>query len=185
MELCARIRNGDGAAAIELLHRDHPVADLLFRAAMSNEVEVELLAYIWKSLIRDIKLGAVTDSLRPTMLERVITVLDDRSELDMSETRSPPKQGPFLPDDDRWAGWWADDPTPWPESSRPTPDQILHVLRRLPLAQRVLLVIRDVAGLRAEVALQILGYTSEEQRIVLGSARDSYVAYVDQEMCEA
>ena len=181
-DMCARIRRGDASAVSELLERDHSVADLLFRVSSAQGAGDGALSGAWATLIEDVRSGLVTGSLRAALLERVIFALDDRGEFDTARTPPLPGRGAFLAADDRWAGWWADEPVPWPEGAEPTPAQVLTVLRRIPLSLRVLLVVRDVAHLPAAQAERIVNRPADRQAPALDAAREAYVAYVDEEV---
>jgi hypothetical protein len=183
--MCARIRSGDASAVSELLERDHSVADLLFRVASAYGTGDDALRSAWQTLIKDVRSGLLTGWLRAALLERVVLALDDRGELDPVPAPALPGRGPFLAEDDRWAGWWAEDPVPWPEGTEPTAAQVRNALRRVPLSLRVLLVVRDVARLPPAQAERIVNRSADRQAPALETARAAYVAYVDEEVARA
>lgn len=175
----ARIRRGDRTAVAELVAREHPVADLLCRAASGERAGDDVLTRAWTMLIGDIRSGEPAGSLRAALLGHVVRVLDDQDAFDPAETPPAPGWGPFLPEGDRWAGWWAEDPDPWPDGTVLSPEQILRALRGLPLGPRVLLVLRDAARLAPEQAEPIVGAPPERQAVLLEEAREAYVARLD------
>ncbi len=66
----------------------------------------------------------------------------------------------------------------------PTAEQVRHAVRRLALNQRTLLILRDAAKLSATEAAPITGTEPDDQGRLLDSAREAYVAYLDEE-CRA
>jgi RNA polymerase sigma-70 factor (ECF subfamily) len=75
------------------------------------------------------------------------------------------------------AGHWAVPPRSWggsPEQrllDRETLDRVLRAVAALPPAQREVLTLRDIEGLSAEEACNVLGVTDTNQRVLLHRAR--------------
>lgn len=180
--LCDRISRADAAALNELIARDYPAADLLARAAAAAGADIgESVALAWQQLIADVASHSVTDGLRGALLEQVIAVLDDRELLDTTQVAVLPRPV-FIPPDDSWAGWWADDPAEWPPGSVLTQGQILGALRRVPVGRRVLLVLRDAARIPAPEAQAVVGISPAQQTALLDETRQDFVAAVDHEL---
>lgn len=180
--LCERIRQNDGSAVPALVARDHPVADLLFRVVSAQDADVAVLTRLWSALITDIKAGFVTQDLRLTLLKRIIMTLDEHDAFDPEDPPQRPEREAFLPEGHRWAGWWGDEPVPWPGDAMPTPEQIRSALRQVALDLRLVLVLRDIARMPAVEVLSILGLSIDQQEISLESAREAYVAHLDREL---
>ncbi len=91
----------------------------------------------------------------------------------------------FLPAGHRWAGHWASPPRSWrdvPEDrllSRETMTEVERAVETLPAAQRTVLVLRDVEGLTAAEACQLLGLTEGNQRVLLHRARSKVRAALE------
>ncbi|HEV3495732.1 MAG TPA: sigma factor-like helix-turn-helix DNA-binding protein, partial [Actinomycetes bacterium] len=91
----------------------------------------------------------------------------------------------FLPAGHRWAGHWASPPRSWrevPEDrllSRETMTEVERAVATLPAAQRAVLVLRDVEGLAAAEACQLLGLTEGNQRVLLHRARSKVRAALE------
>ncbi|HEV2371966.1 MAG TPA: zf-HC2 domain-containing protein [Streptosporangiaceae bacterium] len=170
----ARIRGGDASAADDLLARDHGVADLLARAAAGTGTDTAgTTGLAWERLLADARTGAVTASLRAALLGRVVTVLIEQGHLDRTELPSRPF---FMPPGDRWAGWWLDDHAAWPPGTVLTHGQVLTALRRVPVGLRVLLVLRDAAGLSADETEPVVPRSAAQQAASLDRARATYLA---------
>jgi hypothetical protein len=119
---------------------------------------------------------------RALVLLRVIDTLEAAGQLDPTPVGPVPVAGPYLPDGDRWAGWWAREPVDWPAATAPGRDAVVRALRRLPLGLRVVLVLRDAAGLGAAEAAQVTGTSREQLDVLLESARIGFVEYLDAEL---
>lgn len=76
--------------------------------------------------------------------------------------------------DGRWAGHWVVPPGPLPEESvlgRELRASLDGVIDLLPPRQRAVLVLRDVEGLSAAEACEVLGLSDANQRVLLHRAR--------------
>jgi RNA polymerase sigma-70 factor, ECF subfamily len=91
----------------------------------------------------------------------------------------------FLPAGHRWAGHWASPPVSWrevPEDlllSRETMAEVERAVSTLPAAQRAVLILRDVDGLSAAEACQLLGLTEGNQRVLLHRGRSKVRATLE------
>jgi RNA polymerase sigma-70 factor (ECF subfamily) len=91
----------------------------------------------------------------------------------------------FLPAGHRWAGHWASPPASWrelPEDlllSREIMTEVERAVATLPAAQRAVLVLRDVEGLTAAEACQLLDLTEGNQRVLLHRGRSKLRATLE------
>ena len=92
-----------------------------------------------------------------------------------TEAAVPPER--FRGAGDEWPGHWAVPPRSWggsPEQrllAGETLEQIERAVAALPPAQREVLTLRDIEGLSAEEACNVLGVTDTNQRVLLHRAR--------------
>ena len=104
------------------------------------------------------------------------------------EAAVPPER--FRGAGDEWAGHWAVPPRSWggsPEQrllAGETLEQIGRAIAALPPAQREVLTLRDVDGLSAEEARNVLGVTDTNQRVLLHRARARVRAALEQYLDE-
>lgn len=169
-----------GAPGIDaLLTRDYPVVDLLARAAAAAGADVaECVALAWERFMSGAAARSAAAGPPGALLGQVIAVLDERQLLDAAPVPEP-KAPAFLPSDDRWAGWWEEDPPEWPPDVELGWPQVIGALRRVPLGLRVLLVLRDAAGLSPDEAEPIVNVRGSGQASLLDEARQAYVAAID------
>src|ERR671937_2231549 len=91
----------------------------------------------------------------------------------------------FLPAGHRWAGHWASPPASWrevPEErllSQETLAEVERAVATLPATQRAVVVLRDVEGLSAAEACQLLGLTEGNQRVLLHRGRSKVRAALE------
>ncbi len=190
------LANGDGTAVDTLMNTDHALAVLLAEAVGARPEAVAVVAVVERAWLDTVAmLVAGTDQpVRVALLGAVLRLMREDGRLDDAAATtdsvtvrspepepSPSRAGFFLPLDDRWAGWWNVDVPSWPAGWVPTAEQVLRAVRRLPLHQRTLLILRDAAKLSATEAAPITGMEPDDQGRLLDSARDAYVAYLDEE----
>lgn len=178
-QLCLAIRRGEASALAEAVQRHYAIGDLLARVAAVDADPRDCLARAWRSLIAEVVRQEITGALRPALLERVVAEVHGQNRLDpgRGDTRTP---GPFQPDGDRWEGWWVSDQVPWPADVRFNPELLLWALRQMPVELRILLVLRDVAGLSSVEAAPIAGVLAPLQTAMLDAAREAYVLALDE-----
>jgi RNA polymerase sigma-70 factor, ECF subfamily len=97
----------------------------------------------------------------------------------------------FLPHGERWAGHWASPPRSWrdvPEErllSQETRAEVARAVEVLPVAQRAVIVLRDVEGMTAAETCELLGLSEGNQRVLLHRARSrvrqALERYLDEE----
>jgi hypothetical protein len=182
-ELSRRVREGDGTAVQELLDRDHPVAALFARLAVSGGDPQGAVERAWQQFFADVVAGTILGSLRTALLVRVAAAGGAATQARSLPHR--PSLGTFTSAGDRWEGWWDKEPPAWPTNTAPRPDQILTVLLRLPPKLRELLVLRDVAELSEAEASLVLGDAVDGQPAIFESAEEAYLIELDREMSGA
>lgn len=178
--LCARLREGEVSAVRELLAREYPVALFFAQAVAGDDGAEGVVAEACARLLADVRQGVVSGGLRAALLRRVALILPDADAAGVSTPSAPLRT--FVAAGDRWAGWWDIEPPPWPPSVVLQPEQVLRALRRLPRAGRILLVLRDVAGLGAEDAEAVFGAGPDRHAMLLELARDAYLVELDREV---
>jgi RNA polymerase sigma-70 factor (ECF subfamily) len=91
----------------------------------------------------------------------------------------------FLPAGHRWAGHWASPPVSWrevPEDlllSQETMAEVERAVAALPATQQAVLILRDLEGLSAAEACQLLGLTEGNQRVLLHRGRSKVRATLE------
>lgn len=160
----------------------------MLRVAMAHianhAIAEEVVQEAWLTVLRSLDRFERRSTLRTWVLGIVVNIARARFRV---ERRLVPLQsdddGPtvepsrFLPaDHPRWPHHWAIEPVPWrtPEDdllARETRQIINQAIAKLPPAQREVLVLRDLEGLAAAEACNILGLTDTHQRVLLHRAR--------------
>jgi len=191
--LLAGVRAGEPAAIVAWIERDHPMAEFLFNAAVSApeptgtsvaEPDSELLARAWRAALAEVGGETRPERLRTILLREVLYALDDAGRLDPApgDDADVPVPGPYLPTGDPWEGWWSDDDAVAPLTAALRRAQVVAALRRLPLGLRVLLVLRDGAGLRAEDAADLVAGSADQQDALISSARVGFICLIDEQL---
>lgn len=183
--LIGALRNRDELAFSELVDR---WSSAMLRVAMAHipnyAIAEEVVQEAWLTVLRSLDRFERRSSLRTWVLGIVVNIARNRFRI---ERRLVPLQsdddGPtvepsrFLPaDHPRWPHHWAIEPVPWrtPEDdllAAETRSIINQAIAELPPAQREVLVLRDLEGLAAAEACNILGLTDTHQRVLLHRAR--------------
>jgi RNA polymerase sigma-70 factor (ECF subfamily) len=177
-ELVAKLREGDEAAFVALAGR-HQAAMLRLAAAFvpSMAVAEEVVQDTWMAVLR----GIDGFDERASFKTWLLAILVNRAKsTGVSEARSTAiaDAGPAV-DRSRFdgAGAWASPPRHWIEESE---DRLLatglrerldFALKRLPLRQRAIVILRDVDGLSSEEVCGVLDITAGNQRVLLHRAR--------------
>ncbi len=185
LSLRTALAGGNSAAVSDLMATHHGFAVLLAEAVGAHTATATVLERAWVDTVAAVVADAGTP-LRASLLGAVLRLLRDDGHLDETQagtdSAAPPRAGFFLPPGDRWAGWWDVDVPSWPAGRVPTAEQVLHAVRRLPLRQRTLLILRDSARLSANETADIVGVEPDDQGRLLDGAREAYVAYLDEEV---
>ena len=189
--LVASLRAGEEQAFMELVERHGPS---MLRVAMlfvrSHAVAEEVVQDTWVGVLDGIGRFEGRSSFK-TWLFRILTnTAKTRGERESRTTPvsflsdsdlepGAPSVDPdrFLPDGERWAGWWASSPMRFDEQpeSRLLSSETLSIVRRvvekLPEAQKVVIAMRDIAGCSSEEVCSSLGISEGNQRVLLHRAR--------------
>lgn len=175
----ARLRAGDEAAFRELVSSLGGRLERFARSFTHRDAVVEeAVQETWLAVIRGLDRFEGRSSLRTW----VFGILANQARrLAVKERRH---EGPSVPDEPEREpgmganGAWEQPPTPWgledPAEllqSRETLAVIETALAGLPEAQRQVVLLRDVEGLSAEEASNILGVTDTHQRVLLHRGR--------------
>jgi len=190
-ELVGALRRGDEAAFARLVTT---LQRSMLRLAMlhvgDRAVAEEVVQDAWVGVLRQLD----RFEGRSTLKTWVLRIVGNRAKTRAVRERrgvpfsALPGAGPeadepavdpdrFLPAGHRWAGHWATPPASWrdlPEErllAAETMAEVERAVATLPAAQRAVLVLRDVEGLTAAEACQLLGLTEGNQRVLLHRGR--------------
>jgi RNA polymerase sigma-70 factor, ECF subfamily len=198
-ELLEALRRGDEAAFVRLVETLH---GSMLRLAMvhvgDRAVAEEVVQEAWLGVLQQLDRFEGRSSLKTWVLRIVSNRAKTRAvrerrtvpfsalaggDLEAEEPAVDPDR--FLPAGHRWAGHWASPPASWrevPEElllSRETMAEVERAVATLPAAQRTVLVLRDVEGLSAAEACQLLGLTEGNQRVLLHRGRSKVRATLE------
>ena len=179
------LKSGDEHAFTSLVDR---WSSAMLRVALAHvanyAVAEEVVQEAWLTMVRSLDRFERRSSLRTWVLGIVVNIARARFRVERRLVPLPPEDaGPtvepsrFLPaDHPRWPHHWAIEPVPWktPEDdllAAETRTVINAAIAALPPAQREVLVLRDLEGLTAADACNILGVTDTHQRVLLHRAR--------------
>ena len=197
-KVVAALRAGDESAFLALVNRHHGamlrVASLHVKSRASAE---EVVQEAWLGVLRGLHLFEGRSSLKSWIFRIVVNCAktrgtrDGRSvplssmvedELD-GEPAVPAER--FMDDHHRWAGNWAQPPTPWPDArieSGELMGLVGEALQELPEAQRTVMTLRDVDGWEAADVCELLGISEGNQRVLLHRARSKVRGLVEARM---
>ena len=183
-KLIAALRDGDENAFAHLVDRYHASMVCVARAYVaSKEAAEDVVQDAWLGVIQGLDRFEGRSSLKTWMFRIVINKARTRGG---REARSIPfsSLGDDQPSVDpdrfahsgRWAGWWLseDAVTQVPDRlvlAKETREMIDAVIATLPPNQRLVITLRDVQGLTAEEACDLLGVSETNQRVLLHRAR--------------
>jgi RNA polymerase sigma-70 factor, ECF subfamily len=191
----AALRRGDEAAFARLVTSLH---GSMLRLAMvhvgDRSVAEEVVQDAWVGVLRQLDRFEGRSSLKTWVLRIVSNRAKTRavrerrtiplSALAGGQDADEPAVDParFLPAGHRWAGHWAAPPARWPEDLLLGSELVAEAARAmdaLPAMQRAVLVLRDVEGLTAAEACQLLELTEGNQRVLLHRARSKVRAVLE------
>lgn len=182
--LLKALRDGDERAFTEMVERWSGAMLRLARSHVdSRAVAEEVVQDAWLTVLRTLDRFERRSSFRTWVFGIVINVARSRARAERRTPLGTGGSGPvmdparFRPANaDRWPDHWATKPTPWR-----TPEEdllagecgkvILDAIDALPSAQREVLVLRDLEGLSAAEACNVLGLTGTNQRVLLHRGR--------------
>ena len=180
----AALRRGDEQAFAALVDRYHSSMVRVARAYVSSGAAAEDVAQdAWMGVIRGLDRFEGRSSLKTWMFRILVNTAMSRGQRDArtipfsSLGRSEPAIDPScFAESGRWTGWWLSE-----DAITQTPDRIMlakesrqmidAVIATLPANQRLVITLRDIQGLTADEACQVLGVSEANQRVLLHRAR--------------
>lgn len=183
--LIAALRRGDERAFAGLVDLWSSAMLRIALAHVGNRaIAEEVVQEAWLTVLRSLDRFERRSTLRTWVLGIVMNIARARYRIERRMVPLPPDDsgptvGParFLPaDHPRWPHHWAVEPLPWQTPE----DELLagecravidDAIAALPPAQREVLVLRDLDGMAAADACNILGVTDTHQRVLLHRAR--------------
>lgn len=185
MTVVAALRQGDETVFAALVERYHAA---LVRLALTyvhdRAVAEEVAQEAWLGMLTGLPRFAGRASLRTWLFQILINCAraSHRREAHaipfstLGDNDDAPCVDPerFHAHGHRWAGHWCAPPQPWPEEhllAAEVGNEVESAIRRLPPHQRAVLVLRDVEGLTAAEACEVLGITAANERVLLHRAR--------------
>ena len=203
MALIEALRRGDESAFATLIDRYH---SSLLRLAMSyvatREQAEDVVQETWIGVLNGIDRFEGRSSLK-TWIFRILVnraktkgVRERRSvpfsALEGDGDEKEPSVDPSrFQEGTRWAGSWSAPPASWegiPEDrqlSGETRTVIDDAIARLPDLQRAVITLRDIRGLTAQEACEVLGLTEANQRVLLHRARSKVRARLEEYLTTA
>jgi RNA polymerase sigma-70 factor (ECF subfamily) len=185
--LIARLRDGDEAAFEALVTDLYPSMLAAARGYVrSRAVAEEVVQESWLGVLKGLARFEGRSSLRTWVLRIVANIARTRAvrearsvPLSSFDVEGEPAVDPerFRGPDDPFPGHWRSYPTDWrrlPEerlTSLETLAVVREAIEHLPDAQRLVITMRDVAGLSSEEVCDALDVTAGNQRVLLHRAR--------------
>jgi RNA polymerase sigma-70 factor (ECF subfamily) len=184
--LLARLRHGDEAAFLELVHKYNPMMQrIALTYVRTPSVAEEVVQDAWVGVLRSLDRFEGRSLLRTWLLRilanraRTRGVREARSVPFSALGEDDPSVDPerFRGPEDRYAGGWVAFPMDWstlPEHQLLAQETIAHVdaaIRALPGRLHEVILLRDVEGWSAEEVCDALELTPGNQRVLLHRAR--------------
>ena len=180
----AALRSGDEAAYRALIRLHHgPMLRLAMTYVRDPGVAEEVVQEAWLTCLRSLDRFEGRSTLKTWLYGIVMNIARSRTR---RESRILPFASLWRRDDSdstrptvdarRFGadGMWSSPPDSWPES-RVLSDETLHrvklAIESLPMKQREVITLRDVAGLDAGEVCGLLSISAENQRVRLHRAR--------------
>ncbi|MEA2644372.1 MAG: hypothetical protein QOG08_1398 [Chloroflexota bacterium] len=178
------LRSGDEAAFRTLIQMHHgPMVRLAMTYVRDPGVAEEVVQEAWLVCLRSLDKFEGRSSLKTWIYGIVMNIARSRKrresrilpfaslwQRDDSDSRRPTVEaGRFGRD-----GMWSSPPDSWPESKVLSSETMLRVkaaIESLPIKQREVITLRDVAGLDADEVCGLLSISAENQRVRLHRAR--------------
>jgi RNA polymerase sigma-70 factor (ECF subfamily) len=182
--LVAALRSGDEHAFERLVDRYHGSMKRVARAYVAtNEAAEDVVQDAWIGVIRGVDQFEGRSSLKTWIFRIVINramsrgARDARSVPFSSLGADEPAVDPnCFADSGRWSGWWRSE-----DAVIQLPERVVlaqesrrlidSVIATLPPNQRLVITLRDIQGLTAEEACDLLGVSEANQRVLLHRAR--------------
>lgn len=183
--LLRALRDGDERTFSELVER---WGGMMLRLALtqirSRTIAEEIVQEAWLTVLRTLDRFERRSTFRTWVLGIVVNLARSRARAERRSIALPIEEGGpavdparFLAaDHPRWPHHWAVEPTEWrtPEDdllATETYNVMLGAIDALSVAQRDVLMLRDLEGLTGAEACNILGLTDTHQRVLLHRAR--------------
>lgn len=191
LALAVRLRQGDEGAFAELVTRHHSVLIRMAKSYVADrEVAEEVVQDTWMAVIEGLDRFEGRSSLRTWIFGIMIHKAKDRGvrekrHVNFSSFESVNDEGEEVIDPSQfhpsgeWAGHWAFPPQPWDDQ---TPEKLLasqqavnamnRAIESLPQRLKEVLILRDVEGVEAKEACEILKITETNLYVRLHRARE-------------
>ncbi len=196
----AALRAGDEATFLMLVKRHHGAMLRLAACYVGSRASAEEVAQeAWVGVLKGLGQFEGRCSLKSWIFRIVVNVARKRGARDgrsvplSSLATEDPDDGPvvaaerFQDDGGRWAGNWAQPPSPWPDARVESGELVALVgeaMEALPAAQRTVMTLRDIDGLEAAEVCELLGLSETNQRVLLHRARSRVRALVEARMAQ-
>jgi RNA polymerase sigma-70 factor (ECF subfamily) len=187
--LLAALRQRDESAFTRLVERYHtPMVRMALLHVGSLAVAEEVVQETWLGVLRGLETFEERSSFRTWLFRILFNRARSRGEREgrtvnfsslgdgAGDPAVPAER--FLPaDHPEWPHHWALPPEAWGASpdaellSRETLDLVARAIDALAPAQRAVITLRDVEGMTAEEACNVLGISETNQRVLLHRAR--------------
>jgi len=198
-DVLPRLLAGDEAAFLALVERYHGSMVRVARGFVASEAVAEEVAQeAWVGVLSGLATFEGRSSLKSWIFRIVTNCAKTRgqrerrsvpiSALAQEETSGGPSVEPerfFDSSHPRWAGNWSVPPERWAEErlvSIETIEVVSRAIDELPPVQKQVISLRDVEGLTAEEACELLGLSEANQRVLLHRARSRVRSAVEQYM---
>jgi len=180
----AALRSGDDAAFRALIQTHHgPMVRLAMTYVRDSGLAEEVVQEAWLTCLRSLDKFEGRSSLKTWIYGIVMNIARSRKrresrvltfaslwQRDDSDSRRPTVEARRFGGD----GMWSSPPDSWPESKVVSGETLLRVkaaIESLPMKQREVITLRDVAGLDATEVCGLLSISAENQRVRLHRAR--------------
>lgn len=197
-DVVAALRAGDEATFLALVNRHHGAMLRLASAYVRSQASAEeVVQEAWLGVLRGLRRFEGRSSLKSWIFQIVVNCAKTRGARDgrsvplsslvneeLDDGTSVPADR-FVDDHERWAGHWAQPPSPWPDArieSGELLDLVKEAMQELPAAQRSVMTLRDVDGLEAGEVCELLGISEGNQRVLLHRARSRVRGLVEARM---
>ena len=191
------LRAGDEETFRELFHRSYPMMKRVARGYVdSDAVAEEIVQDTWMAIVTGIDrfegrcalstwlFSILTNQAKThSARERRSLPFSCVAPADVQESAVDPDR--FQKDDEAWPGHWAAAPRPWHKPERrllslEARQELKAALARLPERQRTIVALRDIDGLSAEEARDLLGVSQENQRVLLHRGRSRLRTFLEE-----
>lgn len=189
-ELVSRLQAGDEDAFVSLVERYHPA---MVRLAMgfvpTRAVAEEVAQEAWLGVVRGIHRFEGRSSLKTWLFRIVVNRARTAGVHERRAYRRERGRHPVV-DPSRFGpdGTWSDPPAPWADevddrlAAHQAVEHLRSMLDRLPVAQRQVVLMRDVEGLAPREVCDVLAISEANQRVLLHRGRSRLRAMLEDEL---